>query len=106
MQKGRRLGFRRERIELESCSICKGKAVVKGLFYEPVFTDCNSSGWVVRGRKLVLSSGELVTQLSIKLQQAQREILALNCSQTMAGPHSQYEQANRLGSGGTNYTGD
>ena len=99
-------GFKRERIELEPCSICKGKAVVRGLFYELICTDCNGSGWAVRGSKLVLSSDELVTQLSFKLQQAQREILALNGSLTMAGQQSQYEQTNRLGPGGTNYTGD
>ena len=80
--------------------------MVKRLFYELVCTDCNGSGWVVRGSKLVLSSDELFTQLSFKLQQAQREILALNGSPTMAGPQSQYEQSNRLGAGGTNYTGD
>ncbi|MGF6152010.1 hypothetical protein [Pseudomonas fluorescens] len=106
MQKGQGLGFRRERIELEPCSICKGKAVVKGLFYELVCTDCNGSGWVVWGSKLVLSSDELVTQLSLKLQQVQREILALKGSPQMVGPQNQYEKSNRLGAGGTNYTGD
>lgn len=106
MQKGRIPGFKRERIELEPCSICDGKAVVNGLFYELVCTDCNGSGWVVMGSKLVLSSDELVTQLSFKLQQVQREVLALKTSPTPIGPQSQYEQPNRLGAGGTNYTGD
>ncbi len=77
MQKRPVPGFDRERIELEPCSICKGKAVVKGVFFELVCTYCNGSGWVVGGSKLVLSSDELVTQLSFKLQEAQREIAAL-----------------------------
>ena len=77
-----------------------------GVFYELVCTDCNGSGWVVQGTKLVLSVDELVTQLSFKLQHAQREILALKGPPTMSGPQSQYEQPNRLGAGGTNYTGD
>lgn len=106
MQKRLVPGFKRERIELEPCPICKGKAVVKGLFYELVCTDCNGSGWVVRGSKLVLSSDELVTQLSFKLQHAQREIMTLKGSPSMAGPQSQYEHSHRLGPGGTNYTGD
>jgi len=106
MQKRQGPGFKRERIELEPCSICKGRAVVDGVFYELVCTDCNCSGWVVRGSKLVLSSDELVTQLSFKLQQTQREVLALKASPTTVGPQSQYEQSNRLGAGGTNYTGD
>ena len=98
--------MKRERIELEPCEICKGKAVVAGVFYELVCTDCNGSGWVVQGSKLVLSVDELVTQLSFKLQRAQREISALRTSSAPIGPQSQYEKPNRLGAGGTNYTGD
>ncbi|WP_317851626.1 hypothetical protein [Pseudomonas sp. GL-B-26] len=75
-----------------------------GLFYELVCTECNGSGWVVRGSKLVLSSDELVTQLSFKLQQTQRQIAALKGQTNVARP--QREQSNRLGAGGTNYTGD
>ena len=106
MQKRQGPGFNRERIELEPCSICKGRAVVAGVFYELVCTDCNGSGWVVQGTKLVLSADELVTQLSFKLQQAQREVLALRTPPAPIGLQGQYEQPNRLGAGGTNYTGD
>lgn len=106
MQKRQGPGFKRERIELEPCSICKGKAVVAGVFYELVCTDCNGSGWVVQGTKLVLSVEELVTQLSFKLQQKQREISMLKVPSVVTGPQSQYQKPNRLGAGGTNYTGD
>ncbi len=106
MQKRQGPGFKRERIELELCSICKGRAVVAGVFYELVCTDCNGSGWVVQGTKLVLSADELVTQLSFKLQQVQREVLALKALPAPIGPQSQRDQPNRLGAGGTNYTGD
>ncbi|MCR8931122.1 MULTISPECIES: hypothetical protein [unclassified Pseudomonas] len=106
MQKRRAPGFKRERIELQPCSICVGKAVVKGLFYELVCTDCNGSGWVVSGSRLVLSSDELVTQLSFRLQRAQREISELKGLPLTSEPQSQYERVNRLGAGGTNYTGD
>ena len=106
MKKGSVLGFKREQIELQPCEICKGNAVVRGLFYELVCTDCNGSGWVVWGSKLVLSSDELVTQLSFKLQHALGEIAALKGSPPTSGPQSQYERSNRLGAGGTNYTGD
>lgn len=99
-------GFKREQIELEFCSICLGKAVVKGLFYELICTGCNGSGWVVRGSKLVLSSDELVTQLSLKLQFAMREISSLKDLPTTTEPRNQYERSNRLGAGGTTYTGD
>lgn len=106
MQKGRVPGFKRDRIELESCAICLGKAVVKGLFYELVCTDCNGSGWVVKGSKLVLCSDELITQLSFRLQRAQSEISALKGLPLTSEPQSQYERVNRLGAGGTTYTGD
>ena len=105
MQKGRGLGFRRERIELEQCWVCDGKAVIKGLSYELVCTDCNGLGWVVWGSKLVLFSDELVTQLSFKLQHAHREISALKGSIPLPGQHSQYEKPNRLGVDCTNYLG-
>lgn len=85
MEKGRVSGFERERIELVFCSFCEGKAVVKGLFYELICTDCNGSGWVVSGSKLLLSSDELVTQLNFKLQHAQRQILALKSPVQMDG---------------------
>lgn len=106
MQKRQGPGFKRERNDLEPCSICKGRAVVAGVFYELVCTDCNGSGWVVQGTKLVLSVDELVTQLSFKLQQKQSEILVLKGPQAPLGPQGQYEKPNRLGAGGTNYTGD
>lgn len=106
MQKGHGLGFKRQRIELESCPICKGKAVVQGISYELICTDCNGSGWVVLGSRLVLSSDELVTQLSFRLQQAQREIEVLQQGSSISGPAECYEQNNRRGVGGSNYTGD
>lgn len=106
MQKGKAPGFKRERVELEPCPVCKGKAVVEGLFYELVCVDCNGSGWIVCGSKLVLSSDELVTQLSFKLQRAPRDILALKSPNPLDGLQGQNDKANRLGAGGTNYTGD
>lgn len=77
MLKGQGTGFKKAQLELEPCSICGGKAVVKGLFYELVCTNCNGSGWCVLGSRLVLSLEERVTQLSFRLQDAQREIFAL-----------------------------
>ncbi|MBT9236823.1 hypothetical protein KKQ11_13350 [Pseudomonas sp. MG-2] len=99
-------GFNRPRLDLVQCLFCKGKAVVKGVFYELVCTDCNGSGWVVEGTRLVLPLEELVTQLSFKLQQAQRQIEALKRPAKVVGPQQQYQEPNRLGAGGTNYTGD
>ena len=106
MQKCQGPGFKRARIELEPCPTCKGKAVVQGLFYELICADCNGSGWRVLDNKLVLSSDELITQLNFKLRDAQREILALRSTSQADEPLIEYEKSNRLGAGGTNYTGD
>lgn len=106
MRKVRGPGFSKQQIELEHCQICKGKAVVQGLFYELVCTDCNGSGWVVADSRSMLSLDELVTQLSFKLQQIQRENAALKFSANAARPEQHYERNNRLGAGGTNFTGD
>ncbi|WP_406834037.1 hypothetical protein [Pseudomonas asiatica] len=99
-------GFKRARRDLVQCPVCRGRAVVKGVFYELVCTDCNGSGWVIEGSRLVLPLKELVTQLSFKLQQAQRRIEALERPTQVVGPQQQYQEPNRLGAGGTNYTGD
>lgn len=98
-------GFERPRMDLVQCSVCRGRAVVKGVFFELICTDCNGSGWVVEGSRLVLPLEELVTQLSFKLQQAQRRIEALEAPAKVVGLQ-QYQESNRLGAGGTNYTGD
>ena len=99
-------GFNRPRLDLVQCTVCKGRAVVKGVFYELVCTDCNGSGWVVEGSRLVLSLEELVAQLSFKLQTAEREILTLKSPCGAGDAEQQYQESNRLGAGGTNYTGD
>ncbi|MNC46388.1 DnaJ central domain protein [compost metagenome] len=106
MQKGQGLGFKRQRIELEPCPVCKGRAVVQGISFELICTDCNGSGWVVLGSRLVLSSDELVTQLSFKLQRAQREIEVLKQRTSTSGRAEYHQMNNRRGAGGTNYTGD
>jgi hypothetical protein len=106
MKKAQVPGFRKAQIELEHCSTCKGKAVVQGVSYELVCIDCNGSGWVMAGSRMVLSSDELVTQLSFKLQLAQREIEVLKRGPSITGPAAYYQLNNRRGAGGSNFTGD
>jgi hypothetical protein len=106
MKKAHAQVFRKAQIELEQCLTCKGKAVVQGVFHELVCVDCNSSGWVMAGSRLMLSTDELVTQLSLRLQQAQREIEVLKRGPSFSGPAAYYQQNNRRGTGGSNYTGD
>ncbi|WP_322617162.1 hypothetical protein [Pseudomonas sp. BIC9C] len=106
MKKAQAHGFRKAQIELEHCSTCKGKAVVQGVFFELVCSDCNGSGWVMAGSRLVLSTDELVTQLSLRLQRAQRKIEVLQQGSSISGPAEYFQMNNRRGAGGSNYTGD
>lgn len=99
-------GFKRPRLDLVQCQVCRGRAVVKGVFYELACADCNGSGWVIEGSRLVLPLEELVTQLSFKLQAAEREIRQLKSQSLMAGPERHYNEPNRRGAGGSNFTGD
>lgn len=106
VKKGLQDGFKRPRLDLVQCQICKGRAVLPGVFYELVCVDCNGSGWVVKGSRLVLPTEELVTQLSFKLQAAEREIQQLKSHCVVAGPERHYNEPNRRGAGGSNFTGD
>ena len=97
--------FKKAVIELEECPLCRGRAVTQGLFHELPCDHCNASGWVVAATGKALALDELVTQLSMRLRTALRQIEQLN-KPALLGPAAQYQQNNRRGAGGTNYTGD
>ncbi|MGX1022545.1 hypothetical protein AB7M33_005221 [Pseudomonas sp. Y3 TE3536] len=97
--------FKKAVIELAQCPLCRGRAVIKGVFHELPCDHCNASGWVVAATGEALALDELVIQLSLKLQAATRQIEHLKKPQA-SGPEVTYQGSNRLGAGGTNYTGD
>ena len=105
MKKSHGPAFRKERIDLARCSACRGKAVIKGVFYEMACVQCAASGWVEALTGEALPLEELVTQLSMKLEAAERQINKLR-NPRATGPEATYQGSNRLGAGGTNYTGD
>ncbi|WP_175650937.1 hypothetical protein [Pseudomonas sp. Marseille-P9899] len=105
MKKSHGPSLRKERIDLAQCPACRGKAVIKGVFHEMACVRCNASGWVEALTGNALPLDELVTQLNFKLQAAQRQINELRSSRA-TGPEATYQEGNRLGAGGTNYTGD
>jgi DnaJ-class molecular chaperone len=95
----------RKQIPLQECHICHGRAVIRGIFHQIACDQCNGSGWVDEmGSALCLE--ELVVQLSFKLQMAQRQMNEIKRTPTTSGAGEQYEQNNRRGAGGSNYTGD
>ncbi|GFM89364.1 hypothetical protein PSCICO_47630 [Pseudomonas cichorii] len=97
--------LRKERVDLTQCPDCRGRAVVRGVFYELPCGRCNASGWISAPTGEALPLEELVTQLGLRVreleQQAERQR-----PNTISGPEAQYRTNNRRGAGGTNYTGD
>lgn len=77
-------------IELGKCPLCRGRAVIKELFYEMPCGHCNGSGWVEAATGEALALDELVTQLSLKLQAANRQIEQLKNPRAI-GPGAQYQ---------------
>jgi hypothetical protein len=98
--------FRAQQLDLAKCPTCRGRAVVPGVFHELACVQCHASGWVSADTGEALPLEVLVTQLSIRLQAADHLIEQLKRPVLMNGQAAQYEQNNRCGAGGTNYTGD
>jgi hypothetical protein len=105
MKKSHGPAFKKEVIELVQCPICRGKAVIQGVFHQLACVQCNASGWVAAETGEALPLEELVTQLSLRLQAAQRRIEELKHPRA-TGPEAIYQDGNRRGAGGSNRTLD
>ncbi|MBF4207496.1 hypothetical protein EI533_07125 [Pseudomonas donghuensis] len=97
--------FRKQAVELAQCPACRGKAVIKGVFHDLACVQCNASGWVVATTGEALPVEDLVTQLSLRLQAAYRQINELKQPRA-TGPEAIYQDNNRRGAGGSNRTLD
>lgn len=106
MKKAHGPDFRAVRLDLAHCPVCRGRAVIKGVFHEMACVQCSASGWVAAETGEPLPLEVLVTQLSMRLQAADRQIEQLKRPARMTGPAAIYNQNNRRGAGGSNYTGD
>ncbi|PUA43468.1 hypothetical protein C5U62_22845 [Pseudomonas protegens] len=110
--------FRVAPLDLAKCPACRGRAVIKGVFHELACEQCNASGWVTADTGEALPLEVLVTQLSVRLQASEARVHFLEREGNQASfrrvhlvePYraesEMYEQNNRRGAGGTNYTGD
>ncbi|WP_188036014.1 hypothetical protein [Pseudomonas sp. EZ-C24] len=105
MRKSHGPALKKEMIVLTQCYDCRGKAFIKGVFYELPYGLCNASGWVsaVTGQALPLE--ELVTQLGLRVRELEQQVDRERPPRT-EGAEAQYQLNNRRGAGGTNYTGD
>lgn len=105
MKKSHGPALKRERIELKKCATCRGTCFIKPMIYELDCPDCNASGWVAPDTGEALPLEQLVTHLSLRLQKAESQ-LAQFSKVAPSGAAKQYEQNNRRGAGGSNFTGD
>ena len=105
MRKSHGPAFKKAVIELEKCPLCRGRAVTQGVFHELPCGHCHASGFVAAATGEALALDELVTQLSMRLRAALRQIEQLKKPRT-TGPGAHYQEGNRLGAGGSNSTGD
>ncbi|MFJ2548549.1 hypothetical protein ACIOVF_19040 [Pseudomonas sp. NPDC087612] len=97
--------FKKHMIKLAECPKCQGRGVVQGVFHELSCDACSASGWIDRWTNQAMPLGELVAQLGMNLRAALGRIEQLKRPQA-GGPEAGYQGSNRLGAGGTNYTGD
>lgn len=106
--------FYAQMISLDNCRICRGRAVVKQVFFELPCDRCNGSGWVHGETGEALSLEVLATQLGLRYREALHENKHLRWElaeirgeqKPKAAESAYYEQNNRRGPGATNFTGD
>lgn len=105
MKKSHGPAFGVQHIDLSQCGACLGKAFTRGIFHKLPCTQCNASGWVEAETGHALPLDLLVSQLSLRLQRAEREIQQLKHPRA-TGPEAIYQDENRRGPSGTNRTLD
>jgi hypothetical protein len=106
MKKSHGPDFLKHHRRVINCADCRGRGVVKGLFYELDCVCCTGFGWVYA------DDGRSVepTEMPALIRFLTERILLLERDMSRvvrgSGVQQQYEQNNRLGPGGTHYTGD
>lgn len=104
MNKSHGPAFRRELKFIVECNVCRGTGIYTGVFHQMTCDNCHASGWVCGRTLKTLPLIDVVQVLNSRLRDALREIAKAN--QVIGGAHEQYEQNNRRGAGGSNFTGD
>lgn len=106
-KKTRGPAFKAATVDLIWCTSCRGQTVIQGVFHELACTECHASGWVSAETGAAVPVDVLVTQLGLLLNKVQRRVISLERDWPRASSAAdQYNQNNRRGAGGTNFTGD
>lgn len=99
-------------IPLVRCEICQGKGVTPGIFHVLTCAGCNGAGLIDRATNQALSLEQMVQQLRVRLNRAnrqveqQREQLEAAGLVPVTGPAADYQGNNKRGAGGAHLTGD
>ena len=104
MKKSRGSLQKRELKFIVECNICLGKGERLGIFHYLECEQCLGSGWVCGHTLQTLPLSDVVPVLNARLKDALAEIA--KARHVIGGAQQQYEQNNRRGAGGTNFTGD
>jgi hypothetical protein len=103
MKKSSGPAFVRCLIPMTECPSCHGAGLIRGVFHQLECIGCHSSGFVHAETLESLLMEDLVIQLGLEVRRARN---LLSSSPAVGGAQGQYEQNNRRGAGGSNYTGD
>jgi RecJ-like exonuclease len=98
-------------IPLVRCEICQGQGVIKGIFHVMDCAGCNGAGLIDRATNEALSAMQMVQQLRVRLNRANKQVVALTARLELGGlaggPAQDYiGMNNRRGNCGGNRTGD
>jgi hypothetical protein len=96
--------LRRQRKSMMECGACRGAGIVGGVFHDLDCVTCDGTGWLCAVTGSPLALPELVLELNRRLRDALAEVG--RARHQIGGAQQQYNENNRRGAGGTNYTGD
>ena len=99
-------------IPLVRCEVCQGQGVIKGIFHVMDCAGCNGAGLIERATNQALSAEQMVQQLRVRLNRANRQVeqqkkqLEAAGLVPVTGPAADYQGNNKRGAGGAHLTGD
>ncbi|MHC8300688.1 hypothetical protein [Pseudomonas sp. ZS1P83] len=105
MKKQHGPAFVRHLIPMTECPSCHGAGLIQGVFHQLECIGCHSSGYVHAETLEPLLMQDLVIQLGLRVRTAIQQVNEVIRRQS-SGPEAQYQQNNRRGAGGSNFTGD
>lgn len=94
-------------IPLARCEVCQGEGLIRGIFHLMDCAACNGSGLIDRASNEALPAEQMVQQLRVRLNLANKQLAHYKALMPEVGPADDYSRnRNRAGEGGGTWTGD